>query len=73
MKGRLILDADGLLPEGIVSDSDGRFRIAGLGRDVLARLTLSGPTIAFKRVKVITRAVARVDQCAARPDVPECG
>ena len=36
MAGRLILDADGLLPDGVVTDADGRFRIAGLGRDVLA-------------------------------------
>jgi beta-lactamase regulating signal transducer with metallopeptidase domain/protocatechuate 3,4-dioxygenase beta subunit len=64
MAGRLILDAEPLLPDGVVTGPDGRFRIAGLGRDVLARLTISGPTVTFKKVQVLTRSMKRV------PDEP---
>jgi beta-lactamase regulating signal transducer with metallopeptidase domain/protocatechuate 3,4-dioxygenase beta subunit len=59
-EGRLELNAEPLLPDGLVTDADGRFRIEGLGRDVLAALTISGPTVAFKRVTVVTRAMDRV-------------
>ena len=45
------------LPGGVITDADGRFRIAGLGLDTLARLQISGPGIAFKRVQVLTRAM----------------
>jgi beta-lactamase regulating signal transducer with metallopeptidase domain/protocatechuate 3,4-dioxygenase beta subunit len=62
MVGRLILDAEGLLPDGVMTDADGRFRITGLGRDVLANLTLSGPTIATKQVRVLTRAMERFNE-----------
>jgi beta-lactamase regulating signal transducer with metallopeptidase domain len=64
LPGRLVVDAAPLLPDGVVTGADGRFQIAGLGRDVLANLTLSGPTIAFKIVKVVTRSMDRV------PDEP---
>ncbi len=57
MAGRLGLDLPPLWPEGVVTDADGRFRIEGLGRDALTSLTLSGPSIAFKRAKVVTRVM----------------
>jgi beta-lactamase regulating signal transducer with metallopeptidase domain len=62
MVGPLFLDADGLLPDGVVTDADGRFRIAGLGRDVIANLTLSGSTIALKQVRVLTRVMDRFNE-----------
>jgi len=40
-----------------ITDGDGRFRLAGLGRDRLAVLTLSGPSITFQRVEVVTRVM----------------
>ena len=59
MAGRLILDAEPLFPGGLKTDADGRFRIDGLGRDVLAALTLSGPTVAQKHVQVLTKSMDR--------------
>ena len=52
---RISIDGVPALPDGVVTDRDGRFRIEGLGRDVGADLRISGPTVAFKRVQVITR------------------
>ncbi len=49
------------------SDADGRFRIVGIGRDRQATLDISGPTIAFQRVRVITRKVG----IASRGNTPE--
>ncbi len=60
MAGKLGLNAEPLLPDGILTDADGRFQIAGLGRDVLADLRVSGPTIVPKSVKVLTRSMDRV-------------
>ena len=60
MAGKLGLSAEPLLPDGILTDADGRFRIEGLGHDVLADLRISGPTITPRRVKVLTRSMARV-------------
>ena len=43
------------LPGGVVSDADGRFRIEGLGRDVMTLLEVVGPKVAYKRFRVISR------------------
>ena len=50
------LDGEPLLPGGVVTDADGRFRIDGLGRDVMALVEVSGPTVACERFRVISRA-----------------
>jgi 5-hydroxyisourate hydrolase-like protein (transthyretin family) len=39
----------------VISGKDGRFRIIGLGRERVAGLTISGPTIESKQVRVRTR------------------
>jgi hypothetical protein len=46
------------------TDLDGRFRLTGIGRDRLANLSISGPTIALQRVQIVTRLVKPV---AVRP------
>jgi protocatechuate 3,4-dioxygenase beta subunit len=43
-----------LFPEA-VADRDGRFELRGLGRERVAGLTVSGPTIATQQVRVRTR------------------
>jgi len=50
----LALDGEPVLPDGLVTDADGRFRIEGLGRDVMALLEVSGSNVAFKRFRVIS-------------------
>ena len=62
-------DGEATLPGGVVTDADGRFRIEGLGIDAVASLRITGPTIARKEVKVMTRAMARV----TRDDTQEPG
>jgi beta-lactamase regulating signal transducer with metallopeptidase domain/protocatechuate 3,4-dioxygenase beta subunit len=42
------------------TDADGRFGLSGLGRDRMAILDITGPSIAMKRVQVVTRAMASV-------------
>jgi beta-lactamase regulating signal transducer with metallopeptidase domain/protocatechuate 3,4-dioxygenase beta subunit len=42
------------------TDADGRFRLTGLGRDRLAILDITGPSIALRRVQVVTRTMASV-------------
>jgi beta-lactamase regulating signal transducer with metallopeptidase domain len=67
-EGRLGLDATPLLPDGVATDADGRFHIEGLGLDVRADLTISGPTVAFKRVSVLTRVMNRVGDDSLEPE-----
>ncbi len=50
------IDGEPMLPGGVVTDADGRFRIEGLGRDVRALLEVSGPNVALKRFTIISRA-----------------
>jgi beta-lactamase regulating signal transducer with metallopeptidase domain len=60
MNGRLGLDAFSLLPDGLVTGPDGRFLIEGLGRDVVADVKLTGPTIAHKTLRIVTRNMGRI-------------
>jgi len=53
--GRSVLDGEPILPGGVATDAAGRFRIEGLGREVMALLEISGPRVAFQRVSVMTR------------------
>ncbi len=48
--------ASRFFPGGVVTDADGRFRIEGLGRDVMTLLEVVGPKVAYKRFRVISRA-----------------
>jgi hypothetical protein len=45
-----------LLFPPVTTGSDGRFRLAGIGRERLARLRIDGPTIASQEVDAMTRA-----------------
>jgi beta-lactamase regulating signal transducer with metallopeptidase domain len=55
--------------ELIRTDSDGRFRVDGLGRGMMATLELSGPRTAFKRVWIVARAIDRRDVPWRSPEV----
>jgi beta-lactamase regulating signal transducer with metallopeptidase domain len=46
------------LPIVITTDAQGQFSIAGVGRERLIRLNISGPTIQTKEISVVTRDVA---------------
>jgi hypothetical protein len=57
------LDTPSVLPGATieaVTDADGRFRLAGLGRERLARLNIRGPGVAEKSIIVMTREAADV-------------
>ena len=43
------------LPHQVVTSADGRFRLAGIGRDRLVTVRISGPTIATQDLSVLTR------------------
>jgi RNA polymerase sigma factor (sigma-70 family) len=43
------------LPHKAVTDADGRFRLAGIGRDRLITVRIGGPTIATQELHVLTR------------------
>jgi RNA polymerase sigma factor (sigma-70 family) len=51
-----------------VADVDGRFRIAGLGRDRLAQLIIRGPGVSETRASVVTRDMPEIRR--PRPDGP---
>ena len=58
-----------------VTDADGRFRLEGLGRERLARLTIRGPAVAEKSIVVMTRKAAdvRVPPLGASEDLVTYG
>ena len=55
--------------QSVKTDSDGQFRIDGLGRGMMATFELSGPRTAFKRVWVVARAIDRRDVPWRSPEV----
>ncbi|MFO0891290.1 MAG: M56 family metallopeptidase [Isosphaeraceae bacterium] len=72
--GRSVLDGEPILPGGVATNADGRFRIEGLGRDVMALLEISGPRVAFQRVSVMTRPMPSEPDSGTTPGrVPSTG
>jgi beta-lactamase regulating signal transducer with metallopeptidase domain len=69
LSNRMILDGEPLLPGGVETDADGRFHIEGLGRDVVASLRLSGPTVATKSIRVLTRDMDQIMAKAVDPNI----
>jgi hypothetical protein len=65
----LPLQAAGI-DKSIVTGKDGRFRIAGLGRDRVVELYLHGPTIGIARVEVTTRPKPPAAPAAPRAPGP---
>ena len=68
-----MLDADGLLPDGVVTDADGRFRIAGLGRDVVAQPDALGPDDRAQESESHHASDGSCQRRAARSAVPGPG
>src|SRR5262249_21183099 len=56
----------------VVSDKDGRFRLTGIGGERLVGLTISGPTIESRQVRVRTRPAATLNRLEWK-DFPSCG
>jgi RNA polymerase sigma factor (sigma-70 family) len=57
--------APGLVPS-VTTDAEGKFRLAGVGRERLAELTIEGPTICLTEVEVLTRP----GESFRTPDIP---
>jgi RNA polymerase sigma factor (sigma-70 family) len=47
-------------PASVTTNSDGRFRLTGIGRDRIVDLVVEGPTIQNARITAMTRAAAAV-------------
>jgi beta-lactamase regulating signal transducer with metallopeptidase domain/protocatechuate 3,4-dioxygenase beta subunit len=52
-------------PAPAMTNRDGRFRLTGLGRDRLADVDITGPSIAFRRFQIVTRPIKRVENKGA--------
>jgi protocatechuate 3,4-dioxygenase beta subunit len=52
----------------VITDADGHFRIAGVGKDRVAHLVFRGETIAYSAVTVVTKDIQPMEQ-RAHPDM----
>ena len=63
---RKLWPRDSGMPIAIVTDSDGRFSIRGVGAERLLRLAISGPTVQSKEINVLTRSSSPFQVTAGR-------